>query len=405
MKPDMNIIMESWRKNLNEQKAHAIYESLIEEFVNEIRSLQEAKAEINEILSSIKNFAAKAYNTYKDIKTGTIKTVLLTAINSALKFLDIIEGKVPKIAGKLRMILGKLKKSENMTIAVSIVSIIVGLMTGEAFDVLGKILDVVSAAPNLIMAYEQIRAISDTASVGQVIGKSGQLAKKVTQQENKSMNNMKLIMENFRIQTERANTLDKVKDLFSDPKAISDTSRLKIILGNYEPGTYGAFAQTQQILSILKRKNIKIKSETVTAAFETLAGSGGDSTVGKISATVGYALAVAGVLGVLGPKLALATGVAGVGLAAKSLVKAYKGKQKAVERQPELAAFGLDEEFIKLLDDEVENEFFKFYQKLFIKMVEEKPNSKMTHINQVAHWWLKKNYKKRTLVGAPNMTS
>jgi len=177
MKPNMKIIMENWRKNINEQKVHTIYENLIEGFVNEIKSLKEEKAEINEILSSIKNFASKAYNTYKDIKSGAIKTVLLAAIDSALKLLDIVDDKMPKIAGKLKSILAKLKKAENMTIAVSIISIIVGLMTGEAFDVLGKILDVVGSAPNLIIAYEKIQAISDSVSVGQVIGKTGQLAK------------------------------------------------------------------------------------------------------------------------------------------------------------------------------------------------------------------------------------
>ena len=182
MKPNMKMIMENWRKNLNEQKAHIVYESLIEDFVNEIKSLKEEKAEINEILSSIKNFASKAYNTYKDIKSGAIKAVLLTAINSALKLLDIVEDKMPKIVGKLKSILAKLKKAENMTIAVSIVSIIVGLMTGEAFDVLGKILDVVGSAPNLIIAYEKIKAISDSVSVGQVIGKAGQLSKAVAEQ-------------------------------------------------------------------------------------------------------------------------------------------------------------------------------------------------------------------------------
>tara|TARA_E500000305_G_scaffold79171_1_gene64942 strand:+ start:17 stop:565 length:549 start_codon:yes stop_codon:yes gene_type:complete len=182
MKPNMKVLMENWRKILNEQKAHVIYENLIEDFVNEIKSLKEEKAEINEVLSSIKNFASKAYNTYKDIKSGAIKTVLLTAIDSALKLLDIVGDKMPKIVGKLKSILNQLKKAENMTIAVSIISIIVGLMTGEAFDELGKILDVVGSAPNLIIAFEKIQAISDSVSVGQVIGKTGQLAKKIAEQ-------------------------------------------------------------------------------------------------------------------------------------------------------------------------------------------------------------------------------
>ena len=128
-------------------------------------------------MTSIKNFASKAFNTYKTLKTGAIETVLKTAINSAIKLLSVVESKIPTIAGKLKSILNNLKKSENMTIAVSIVSIIVGLMTGEAFDALGEILDIIGAAPNLLVAYEKIQAVTDTVDVGQVIGKSGQLAK------------------------------------------------------------------------------------------------------------------------------------------------------------------------------------------------------------------------------------
>ena len=180
MSNDMKLILESWRKTLNEEKANEIYDNLIKEFVEEITSLKESKAELNEILSSIKDFAAKAYNPYKTIKTGTIEAVLNAAINSALALLSSVESKAPTIIGKLKSVLNNLKKSENMTIAVSIVSIIVGLMTGEAFDALGEVLDVVGAAPNLIVAYEKIQALSGTADIGQVIGKSGKLAKATT---------------------------------------------------------------------------------------------------------------------------------------------------------------------------------------------------------------------------------
>ena len=178
MSYDMKLIMENWRKTINEEKqAKEIYENLINEFVNEIKTLNENKAELNEVLSSIKNFAQKALNTYKTIKSGAIESVLTTAINSALKMLDLLEDKAPTIVGKLKAVLSTLKKSENMTMAVSIVSIIIGLMTGEAFDALGEVLDVIKAAPNILMAYEKITAIQDTADIGQVINKSGQLTK------------------------------------------------------------------------------------------------------------------------------------------------------------------------------------------------------------------------------------
>ena len=177
MSNDMKLILESWRKTLNEEKANTIYDNLIKEFVEEITSLKESKAELNEIMSSIKNFAQKALNTYKTIKSGAIEGVLTAAINSALKMLSLLEDKAPTIVGKLKSVLNTLKKSENMTMAVSIVSIIVGLMTGEAFDALGEVLDVIKAAPNILLAYEKITAFQDTADIGQVINKSGQLTK------------------------------------------------------------------------------------------------------------------------------------------------------------------------------------------------------------------------------------
>ena len=178
MSYDMKLIMENWRKTINEEKqAKEIYENLVNEFVNEIKTLNENKAELNEVLSSIKNFAQKALNTYKTIKSGAIEGVLTAAINSALKMLDLLEDKAPTIVGKLKAVLSTLKKSENMTMAVSIVSIIVGLMTGEAFDALGEVLDVINAAPNILIAYEKITAIQDTADIGQVINKSGKLTK------------------------------------------------------------------------------------------------------------------------------------------------------------------------------------------------------------------------------------
>ena len=132
------------------------------------------------------------------------------------------------------------------------------------------------------------------------------------------MNDMKMIMEAFRLQVEESSTIEKVKELFSNPNTISDSARMDLILGNYKPGSYGAFAQSQQILSILKQRNIKVKTETLTAAFESLSGAGGEGMLGKISATVGLRLQLRSSWC---SRMALATGVAGVGLAAKGLAQ------------------------------------------------------------------------------------
>ena len=69
----------------------------------------------------------------------------------------------------------ELKKDENMTIAISIVSILVGLVTGEAFDALEEVMSAIGSAPNLIQAYETISTITDTADIAKVVDKSGQL--------------------------------------------------------------------------------------------------------------------------------------------------------------------------------------------------------------------------------------
>lgn len=176
MSKEMKLIMESWRTNIiSETKAIEIHEQLITEFVNDIKTLAENKAQLNEILSKVSEFAKKAYQTYSDLKKGTIEKVLTKAIDGALKVVPLIKDKAPNVGSKIERILNELKKSENMTIAVSIVSIIIGLMTGEAFDALLEVLDAISAAPNLIKAYETIQQITDTADIAKAVDKTGQL--------------------------------------------------------------------------------------------------------------------------------------------------------------------------------------------------------------------------------------
>ena len=187
MSKDMKIIMESWRYfSIEEQNNHVlrIHEHLINEFVRDIQVLQEGDADLNEILSRVGDFAKKAYGAYKDLQRGAIKGVLTKAIDGGLKALDFIEDRLnqenPALITKVRSILNMLKTDENMHLAISIVSIIIGLMTGEAFDVLGKVLDLIEAAPNLIQAFESISTLTDTANVKAAADKSGTLTTNLT---------------------------------------------------------------------------------------------------------------------------------------------------------------------------------------------------------------------------------
>lgn len=176
MSNEMKIIMENWRDNIIlEQKAMQIHNQLIEEFVKEIKHLTENKAELNEIFSKIGEFAKKAYNSYSEIKTGLIEKILTAGINAILKLLPLVKEKAPNIVSKLERVLNDLKKTENMTVAVSIISILAGLITGEAFDAIGEVLKAISSAPNILKAYEIIKNINDMVDVKKVIDKTGKL--------------------------------------------------------------------------------------------------------------------------------------------------------------------------------------------------------------------------------------
>ena len=182
MSNQMKVIMENWRHSvLLEQQLVELHEQLVDEFVLELKQIQESTDDLNEVFAKVADFAKSAYNTYKDIKSSTIQAVLTKAIDSALKALDLIENslneRAPELISKIRNILEKLKEESNMAIAVSIVSIIVGLMTGEAFGALDTVLNIVGASDDILTAYETISDLTDTADSGRAISKSGQLVK------------------------------------------------------------------------------------------------------------------------------------------------------------------------------------------------------------------------------------
>jgi hypothetical protein len=177
MSKDMKLIMESWRKNvITEAKALELHEQLIQEFIEELKVLSENKADLNEVLGKVGAFARKYYDKYSEIKKGGIKRVLTAAINGALKIIPLVKDKAPNVASKVERILNELKKDENMTVAVSIVSILIGLLTGEFFDAIEEVLSAIDAAPNIIQAYKTIQNIRDAVDIKKAADQTGQLA-------------------------------------------------------------------------------------------------------------------------------------------------------------------------------------------------------------------------------------
>ena len=182
MSMQMKVIMENWRSNLLlEQEALSIHERLIEEFTNEIKIIRESSNNLNEVLSKVADFAKRAYNTYSDIKKNAIVAVLTKAIDSAIKVLDFLEEKLnqekPGLINKIKSFLEKLKQESNMAIAVSIISILIGLLSGEAFDAVEEVLNILGASEDILNAYQAISQISDSVDVKNVVNKAGQLTR------------------------------------------------------------------------------------------------------------------------------------------------------------------------------------------------------------------------------------
>lgn len=178
----MKTIMENWRSNLLlEQEALSIHEKLIEEFTNEIKIIRESSNDLNEVLSKVADFAKRAYNTYSDIKKNAIEYVLTKSIDSAIKVLDFLEEKLnqekPGLINKIKSFLEKLKQESNMAIAVSIVSILIGLLSGYAFDAVENVLNILGASEDILNAYQIISKINDSVDIKSVVDKAGQLTK------------------------------------------------------------------------------------------------------------------------------------------------------------------------------------------------------------------------------------
>ena len=226
MSNDFKLIMENWQRLLNEEKeAQQIFDSLLNEFVNEIKTLQEEKVELNEVFAKIGDFVKKSYGKVKNFKDGVIEKVLTGAINATLKMLDKLEDANPpdifkKLIPKIKYILQSLKSSKNMALAVTVVNILLGLMTGNALQELAEVVGILDKATSIGAAVDMILKMGDTVEVGAYIGAMGAISGNVVAdfakmqqadkdykemtgnvKENKLIknNDMKLIMEGFRI--------------------------------------------------------------------------------------------------------------------------------------------------------------------------------------------------------------
>ena len=180
MSKQMKVIMENWNSSrLVEEHAIQVYNQRVQEIIEEVSILNEQQVELNEFMDKVSSFAKKTLTAVKDLKDSAIEKVLDTALASLDALLKKLEEKLkqkaPQLIGKIRNVIMKLRDPENMKIAVSIVSIIAGLLAGDAFSVLDQVLQIVEAGDNILAAYETISNIQDTADMAAAVTKTGAL--------------------------------------------------------------------------------------------------------------------------------------------------------------------------------------------------------------------------------------
>ena len=198
---------------------------------------------------------------------------------------------------------------------------------------------------------------------------------------------MKLIMENWRQATieedwatlqetlDEASFLEKVKSLFKTTDPLPEMGHFNPVQP-YPAGSYGSFALTHQVLAKLKEKNVKANKETIAAGVTGTIGAGG----GKAGAAVAVALGVAGLFAVA--PVALGLGIAGVTAAAIGLISEFRKKPQEEGVHPYLKFFQLDEEYVKLLDNDLEDELLAKYQEHFTNNLKTQPEATMKSINK-----------------------
>ena len=221
-------------------------------------------------------------------------------------------------------------------------------------------------------------------------------------------NDMKLIMENFRnnvikedwSQLDEQTLIQRIKDFFSkDP--LPDAESNRILTQQFDdPDSYGAFAQSQNILSAMKERNVNMSKENFAAALNGLLGGGGRASGGKISAAVGAGLAIAGTIsGLLPASIATAAGLAGAATATIGLINHFRKSPAEENVHPLLMKFKLDPEYVTIIDDKVEEDLLEEYEKFFLQKLLNSPEEKVLSINDFIKARLAQKYDQHTVTG------
>jgi hypothetical protein len=191
--------------------------------------------------------------------------------------------------------------------------------------------------------------------------------------------------------------LEQIRDFFSsapDDSAYDPN-------GEYPENSYGAFAQSVGILSVIKKTGVQATKDNILKVAATALGTSTGKEKSKMTkgaqAAAGIALAIGGIFAT--PAIGVALTTAGIATAAWGAMQAIKKDPSKVEKFPLLQAFAIDEEYRDILDDDLEGEIEEKYKEFFEQKLASNPDETMKTLNSWMQDHIKLNHDNRTVVG------
>ena len=172
--------------------------------------------------------------------------------------------------------------------------------------------------------------------------------------------------------------------------------------GIYDPNTWGAFAQANQVIAQLMKAEQKVSQETfVDTLMKVVTLGGASAKEGKTTAqkmapiVLGGVGALAGIVGA--PIVAGAATAAGLGGLIAGAIKAAKDDPTKAQKVPMLSHFNIDPQWREILDDKLETELEEAYVNKFMDQLSSDPNSTMQSLDDFIRETLPNKYDNRNV--------
>ena len=152
----------------------------IELFLEDLATLEESK-----IIDAVKARAQKLIGKYREVKQAALEPLVKKGLdklsNLAAKTMPVEWEECKKLGFSgntscrkraMNLFSSKLQNPKNLVVAVSIISLLISLFTGEYFGVIDQVFQALEAQETLVAAYETISGIQDIAKL---IGQAKQI--------------------------------------------------------------------------------------------------------------------------------------------------------------------------------------------------------------------------------------